>query len=136
VLNVRTAVTKAVAFITPFFDMVVGDSRVEEYLMDATYKTNQLGYDLYGVLASVRGTGFPIAYMLVKNEVGVKDAQFEIVKKFLQELKERGLQPKFFFTDKDWSQIKAIEHIWPEDCWVRLCAWHRNASALFVYYHG
>jgi hypothetical protein len=57
-------------------------------------------------LASVRGTGFPIAYMLVKNEVGVKDAQFEIVKKFLQELKERGLQWKFFFTDKDWSQIK------------------------------
>ena len=60
-LNVRTAVTKAVAFITPFFDMVVGDSRVEQYLMDATYKTNQLGYDLYGVLANVRGTGFPIS---------------------------------------------------------------------------
>lgn len=79
--------------------------------MDVTYKTNQLGYELYGILASVRGTDFPIAYMLVKNQVDVRDAQFEVVKKFLHELRERALKPKFFFTDKDWSQIQAIQHL-------------------------
>src|SRR6202008_5025746 len=67
-----------------------------------------------GVLGSVRGAGFPVAYMLVKNQVGVKDAQFQAVRKFLRELKERGLRPKFFHSDKDWSQIKAIRSLWPE----------------------
>ena len=114
-MNIRTPVTNAVAFVTPFFDKLVHDERVTEYLMDATYKTNQLGYDLYGVLGSVRGAGFPVAYMLVKNQLSVKDAQFQAVHKFLRELKERGLRPKFFHSDKDWSQINAIRSLWPEE---------------------
>ena len=101
--------------------------------MDATYKTNQLGYDLYGVLASVRGADFPIAYMLMKNQRGVKGAQTNAVTKFLRELKNRGLSPQFFHTDKDWSQIDAIESLWPrEECALVLCAWHRRRAVRMV----
>ena len=128
IADIRTSVTNVVAFITPFFETLVQNSHVTEYLMDATYKTNQPGYDLYAVLASVRGAGFPVAYMLVKNQIGVKDAQSNAVMKFLKELKDRGLRPRFFHTDKDWSQINAIRTLWPEDCYVRLCAWHRSRS--------
>jgi hypothetical protein len=89
-----------VAFTTPFFEKLARDVRVDEYFIDATYKTDEPGFDLYGVLANVRGAGFPVAYMLVKA-----------VKKFLNELMERGMQPRFFHTDKDWSQIKAVQTV-------------------------
>lgn len=80
ILNIRTEITNAVAFTTPFFEKLTGDVRVDEYFIDATYKTNEPGFDLYAVLANVRGAGFPLAYMLVKNQVGKKDAQFQAVR--------------------------------------------------------
>jgi hypothetical protein len=91
------------AFTTPFFEKLTGDVRIDEYFIDATYKTNEPGFDLYAVLANVKGAGFPLAYMLVKNQVGKKDAQFQAVRKFLNELMERGMKPRLFHTDKDWS---------------------------------
>jgi hypothetical protein len=40
IADIRTSVTNVVAFITPFFETLVQNSHVTEYLMDATYKTN------------------------------------------------------------------------------------------------
>ena len=120
------------AFTTPFFEKLTEVVRVDEYFIDATYKTNEPGFDLYAVLANVRGAGFPLAYMLVKNQVGKKDARFQAVRKFLNELMERGMKPRLFHTDKDWSQINAIKSVWPEGCSVRLCAWHRRKAVRLV----
>ncbi len=33
--------------------------------MDATYKTNRAGFELYGIVSNVLGAGFSIAYLLL-----------------------------------------------------------------------
>ncbi|KAI7849552.1 hypothetical protein BDC45DRAFT_609476 [Circinella umbellata] len=38
----------------------------EEFHVDSTYKTNRPGHDLFPVVATVNGIGFPIAYFLLK----------------------------------------------------------------------
>jgi hypothetical protein len=41
---------------------------VEEFLVDATYKTNRAGYELYAVIANVHGAGFLISYLLLQTK--------------------------------------------------------------------
>ena len=51
IADIRTSVTNAVAFITPFLRTLGPKFPCNWDLMDAAYKTNQAGYDLYAVLA-------------------------------------------------------------------------------------
>jgi hypothetical protein len=118
--------TMAMGFTTPFLPRLVNNRHVEEYFIDATYNTNQEGYELYAVLAGVRGSGFPIAYLLLKTVKGVQYLKSSAIKAFLLALKERGLNPTYFFTDKDMAQIRAINETFPNpSSIVRLCKWHR-----------
>ena len=39
---------------------------VEEFHVDSTYKTNRSGHELFSVITSLNGIGFPIAYFLLK----------------------------------------------------------------------
>jgi hypothetical protein len=36
-----------------------------------------------------------------------------VLERFLDQLKKRGVKPKFTLSDKDWSEINAMREVWP-----------------------
>ncbi|KAI8374652.1 uncharacterized protein BYT42DRAFT_414714 [Radiomyces spectabilis] len=84
-----------------FFRSLTRCQYIEEYCIDATYKTNRAGSELYAILADVGGSGYRLAYMLfempnaITNVVPLKT---ETLGHFLFALKERGLKPSFMFS--------------------------------------
>lgn len=98
--------------------------------MDATYKTNRYGHELYAIIASVDGVGFPVAYMFVNIQQATDNSQLKTraIATFCTKLKQTGFEPKYFFTDKDMAQINAIEDAFGDDTKVSLCLWHMQRS--------
>ena len=87
-----------------------------------------MGFELYVIHAEVNGTGFPLAYLFLENNGKCGDSiRTEIITKFVLQLKEKGLDPEFILTDKDWSQIKACHSTWPK-AKIQLCRWHINRA--------
>ena len=107
----------------------------KELAMDATFGTNNAGIDLFAVLAEVDGTGVPLAYCFVEivenNNKGerraIPGAISGILCQFLQHLRALGLDPTFFGTDKDTSEIFAVRQIWPNTV-IQLCYWHARRA--------
>jgi len=74
--------------------------------------------------AEVNGTGYPLGYLLLDNNGnGVSGARTNIIARFLNEFKARGISPQFLLTDKDFAQISASQMVWPNTK-VQLCHWH------------
>jgi hypothetical protein len=99
---------------------------ISEYGMDATYNTNNMGFELYMYVlhAEINGTGFPLSYLFLENNGKCKDGvRTAILQKFLTIFRDQGLQPKFFLTDKDFAQINAVRFTWPNTK-IQLCRWH------------
>lgn len=99
---------------------------VEEFCIDSTYKTNREGSELFGILASVNGAGYPVAYLLVDTSLAPQNAvqpKTTILTHFLQSLSSMGMHPKFMFSDKDAAQMEAIRVNFGDSC-LRLCLWH------------
>ena len=106
-----------------------------ELVMDQTYGTNSAGMGLFVVIAEVDGRGIPLAYLLVEvepNKEGKKKADkgaiIQILQEFLSPLKAAGFNPMFFGTDKDQSEIAAIQFTWPRPTKVQLCMWHAKRA--------
>ncbi|SAM02978.1 hypothetical protein [Absidia glauca] len=132
-----TADVKYFGFKTGFFNILTRSNQVTEYHVDSTYKTNRAGFELFGVVANVYGSGYPIAYLIVKvdtsatpsrlnNDVVQDTPRVAALKTFFQVMKDQGFNPTFMFTDKDQAEINAIEAIWPLEASsiIRLCLWH------------
>jgi hypothetical protein len=85
--------------------------------------TNKLGLELYSVLAEMDGMGFPLAYMLLTTKTAMVDACTMVIKRFLECLRQRGVNPRFAMVDKDAAQIRAIKTVWPA-IHIQLCYWH------------
>ena len=110
-------------------------SHAKELAMDATYGTNNKGMELFAVLAEFDGTGVPLAYCFVdvfeNNRKGERNAEpgaiIGILSLFLRPLKDFGLNPTFFGTDKDPAEIFAIGQIWPNTT-IQLCCWHAERA--------
>ena len=110
-------------------------SRAKELAIDATFGTNNMGMDLFAVLAEVDGTGVPLAYCFTElfkdNDRGVRRAKpgasTGILEQFLRPLQTSGFDPTFFGTDKDSSEISAIRQVWPGTT-IQLCCWHARRA--------
>ncbi|CAG8682231.1 24299_t:CDS:2 [Gigaspora margarita] len=63
------------------------------------HNTNNLRFELYVVHVEIDGSDFFVS------------------------LKMRGLEPEFFLSDKDFSQIFAAKHVW-KDIKIQLYLWH------------
>ncbi|CAG8493790.1 4211_t:CDS:2 [Gigaspora margarita] len=55
---------KLLGFITPFFEKFKKNKKV---FVDATYKTNVLGYELYSIIGQYDSVGFAMAYLFVEG---------------------------------------------------------------------
>ena len=83
-----------------------------------------MGFELYVLHAEVNGTGFPLSYLFLENNGQCKEGvRTGVIQMFLTIFRDRGLQPKFFLTDKDFAQINAAIFTWPH-CKIQLCKWH------------
>lgn len=105
-------------FIHDIIDVLASD--IKELAMDATYGTNNAGMDLFAVLAELDGTGIPLAYCFIQtmpSEDGkcsaTPGALTSILSQVLSYLKALRIQPSFFGTDKDRSEIAAVRQVWP-----------------------
>jgi len=94
---------------------------ISECGIDATYNTNNMGFELYVLHVEINGTGFPLSYLFLENNGRCKDGiRTNILQKFLTIFRNQGLQPKFFLTDKDFAQINAARFTWP-NAKIQLC---------------
>ncbi len=59
--------TESFAFITLFF-FQLSHYALEIVITDATYNTNSIKYELYGIIGVIDGTAFPISYLLVSAD--------------------------------------------------------------------
>ena len=125
----NTMGVKAFGFATPLFNRIISAQSVNEYHIDSTFKTNRAGYELFVVISSVNGAGFPIAYLVLDTHHAVDrdHAKTAEIQEFFRALRNEGLRPHFMMTDKDSAQIYAIRSIWGDNV-ARLCMWHARRS--------
>ena len=75
-------------------------------------------------MAGAHGSGIPLAFCYVHVDKdapeGTKQAALEM---FLNALKKLGINPFFTLSDKDWSEINAMDATWP-NAKHQLCFWH------------
>ncbi|GBC46882.2 ATP-dependent DNA helicase PIF1 [Rhizophagus irregularis DAOM 181602=DAOM 197198] len=102
---------KYLSFTTPFFEKMI---ETQEIVVDATYKTNVFGYELYAIIGQFDGSGFAMTYLFVEGSKKSDRAQTEILTLFFRALYDLGMKNiQFFLTDKDFAQILAAQQIWP-----------------------
>jgi hypothetical protein len=76
------------------------------------------------VLGELDGMGFPLGYMLLTTASAIVDgARTESIRKFLEHLRNKGVNPKYTMTDKDAAQISAVKTVWPTT-YIQICFWH------------
>jgi hypothetical protein len=91
-------------------------AKVREIYIDATYNTSKIKTHLYSIVAQELGYSVPFAFMLMeiheKEDTKSRKHHGEALqcnREFYSAAKERGLQPQFVHTDKDWSEISAAK---------------------------
>lgn len=117
----------ALGMLTNLGERLVREQTCEELFIDSTYKTNSTKLELFTVLVSVVGTGFPMAYLFLqtsKEEGYRKNA----LAGFLGALRTAvpDLKPAFFFSDKDSGQMDAILSVF--GLRASLCYWHMKRA--------
>jgi hypothetical protein len=74
-------------------------------------------------MAEYDGAGYPVAYILRKttekpktaaDRAALEAARMSTMRAVLQRLKEKGINPRFFGSDKDFQEIRAAKAVWPE----------------------
>ncbi|CAG8526489.1 2535_t:CDS:2, partial [Scutellospora calospora] len=107
---------RIIAFITEIYNKLQKSKiKINEYGIDATYKTNDLGFELYALHAEVDRTRYPLLYLLLENNRNCKDGvRTSIIQYFLAQIYDIRIIPDFLLTDKDFVQMSAASFVWPE----------------------
>jgi hypothetical protein len=79
---------------------------------------------MFAALGDVHGSGAPLGFLFVHTtKEAPEHAKEVIIRKFLEGLKARNINPAFTMSDKDQSKINAMTAVWP-DAKHQLCYWH------------
>ncbi|KAL3697295.1 hypothetical protein R1sor_011371 [Riccia sorocarpa] len=132
-----TATLASISFVTSFWCRV---RSVKEIVIDSTFKTNSLRFELFCIYANVGGVGMPLCYLLYsKHRVtqptagsreprsGKDRVRKEMLKRWFSTLREKGLKHIFAVIDKDVGQIGGIEETFP-NTYVQMCLWHAQRA--------
>ncbi|CAG8742051.1 21879_t:CDS:2, partial [Racocetra persica] len=110
-----------IAFMTPLFN-VFPKEQITTIVVDATYNTNRLKYELYTILGIMDETRFSLSYLFLKPDQ--KEKRLTTLLNWFYLMKEQGMHYiKTFLTDKDFSQITSAQIVWPH-ARIQLCYWH------------
>ncbi|KAJ3965249.1 hypothetical protein EV361DRAFT_811027, partial [Lentinula raphanica] len=83
-------------------------SDIEEVLMDSTWKTNALGYELFAIVGELNGQAIPLAFLLVTlTEAANEGTKESILRDFISWIAKQCPKIKFTLTDKDVTEINA-----------------------------
>lgn len=86
--------------------------------------TNGKNFELFATVADADGSGMPLAYLLIKTEKGTPHGtKCMVLECFLQQLHTHGVNPEYTLSDKDFSEIKVFQTVWPHSK-HQLCLWH------------
>ena len=80
-----------------------------------TNKTNRIGFELYAVIIEHEFITIPISYLLLdmcKCKVDEKCGLH--LTQWLCALRDNSFKPKYFFTDKDFTEVNAIRSTWSD----------------------
>ncbi|KAL3690471.1 hypothetical protein R1sor_016780 [Riccia sorocarpa] len=121
---------QAISFLTSFWRYV---STVKEVLTDSTFKTNDMRFEMFALIGNLGGFGVPLCYLFYLKKTIVDEATPSVTQPrgcrkgllydWMCKLREKGLRPAFFITDKDAGQIEAAQRAIPE-MHVQLCLKH------------
>jgi hypothetical protein len=124
---------RALGFLTPF-NCYVEKNKINEIVIDSTFKTNQEKFELFVVLINYGGHGVPLAYLYVDTFTAPEDrlqdprnrinSRVKVLKEFFSLLRSEGILPIFVLVDKDAGQIAAIQEAWSWIANIQLCLWH------------
>jgi hypothetical protein len=80
--------------------------------------------ELFGGMADMQGQGLPLSYLFVFTNADAPPHTKEMVLiQWMLALKGHGINPEFTLSDKDQSEINALNHVWPS-AKHQLCLWH------------
>ena len=80
--------------------------------------------ELFGGMADMLGEGLPLSYLFVVTSANAPPQTKELVLvKWMSALKARGIAPEFTMSDKDQTEINALNQVWPT-AKHQLCLWH------------
>ncbi|KAJ3712347.1 hypothetical protein DFJ43DRAFT_973541, partial [Lentinula guzmanii] len=83
-------------------------NEIEEVLMDSTWKTNALGYELFSIVGEVNGQAIPLAFMFITLNKEASEGTKELVlRDFVRWISGHCPNIKFTLTDKDVIEINA-----------------------------
>ncbi|RPD53668.1 hypothetical protein L226DRAFT_517852 [Lentinus tigrinus ALCF2SS1-7] len=96
----------------------------QELAMDSTWNTNGANFELFAAVADAKGSGLPLAFLLMQTtKEAASGAKEAVLERFLRTLRGLGVHPEFTLSDKDWSEINAMHKVWP-NAKHQLCFWH------------
>ncbi|CAG8842249.1 28960_t:CDS:2, partial [Gigaspora margarita] len=99
----------AIAFMTGIYDeLQKSNIRIYECSIDATYKTNDLGFELYTFHTEVEGTEYSLSYLLLENNGNCKDRD---------QIYESAIEEAYKFCREN-SLVALWCYLW--------CEWYNN----------
>ncbi|KIK52109.1 hypothetical protein GYMLUDRAFT_111298, partial [Collybiopsis luxurians FD-317 M1] len=97
---------------------------IDKILMDSTWKTNALGYELFAIVGEANGQAVPLAFMCItltkEASAGTKEL---VLRDFICWISHRCPNIKFTLTDKDIIEINGFRMEIPH-AKHQLCYWH------------
>ena len=80
--------------------------------------------ELFGGMADMLGEGLPLSYLfVVTNAEAPPNTKETVLVHWMEGLRSRGITPEFTLSDKDQSEINALNRVWPT-AKHQLCLWH------------
>lgn len=103
---------------------------MKEVFVDATYKTNRQGYELYGLVCEKEFITLPLAYLLLDTRNAPRELKRgHMLAIFFNHLKAEGLRPEWFLSDKDFAEITGALAVWKgTGMHYQLCLWHARRA--------
>ena len=89
----------AIGFTTKLAHQLLAEFDVVEAFVDSTFKTNSSSLELFTVLGSLFGTGFPLAYFLMESQISSAfTARQQLIHAFFMSLSNNlpRFKPMFF----------------------------------------
>ncbi|THH12617.1 hypothetical protein EW146_g7526 [Bondarzewia mesenterica] len=96
---------------------------LREIAMDSAWNTNGSRYEVYVLLGEVQGFGLPLGYLLIQSNAATHGAKENLLRQLLRHVRKKKIKPSFTLSDKDFAEINAFRHVFPE-AKHQLCFWH------------
>ena len=80
--------------------------------------------ELFAGVADMLGEGLPLTYLFITTEANAAPhTKQNALIAWMEALRSLEINPRFTLSDKDLSEINALQHVWPE-AKHQLCLWH------------